>query len=102
MAEEAAIACVHPIVSILKLRPSGAFNPAAYSHIKGHTVLLLENPAPLLTLLPSPTLVLYDVIHIIWAGQGRSIDLDLQHFILVRKETLLDALTELQIHNPLY
>ncbi len=102
MAEEATIACAHPVVSILKLRPSRAFNPAAYSHIKGHIVLLPQNSAPLLTLLPSPTLALHDVIRIVWTGQGRSTDLDLQHFILVRKQTLLDALTWLQIHNPLY
>ncbi len=102
MAEEAAIARTHPIVSILKLRPCGAFNPTAYSRIKDHMVLLPQNQAPLLTLLPSPTLALRDVICIVWARQGRSTDLDLQHFILVRKQTLLNALTWLQIHNPFY
>ncbi len=40
MAEEAAITRTHPVVSILKLRPSGVFNPATYSRIKDHTVLL--------------------------------------------------------------
>ncbi len=89
LAEEAAIACAHPIVSILKLRPSEAFNPAAYSCIKGHAVLLPQNPAPLLNLLPSPTLALHDVIRIVWVGQGRPTDSDLRHFILVRKQPLL-------------
>ncbi len=65
MAEEAAIARAHPIVSILKLRPSGAFNPVAYSCKKGHAVLLPQNPAPWLTLLPFLTLVLYNIIHIV-------------------------------------
>ncbi len=93
MAEEAAIAYTHPIVSILKLRPSRAFNPVVYSHIKGHIVLLLQNLAPLLTLLPFPILALHDVICIVWAGQGRSTDLELRYFILVKKQTLLNALT---------
>ncbi len=68
MAEEAAIAHAHPVVSILKLRPSGAFNPASYSRIKGYAVLLPQNLAPLLTLLLSQTLTLHDVIRIVWAG----------------------------------
>ncbi len=102
MVEEAAIARAHLFVSILKLRPSGAFNPTSYSRIKGHTVPLLQDLAPLLIILPSPSLALHDVIHIVWAGQGRPTDLDLQHFILVRKQTLLNALTWLQIHNLLY
>lgn len=58
MAKEAAIACTHPFVLILKLRTSGAFNPAVYSYIKDHVVLLPQNPALLLTLLFSPTQVL--------------------------------------------
>ena len=63
--EEATIARAHPVVSILKLRPSGAFNPTAYSHIKGHMVHLPQNLVPLLTLLSSPTLALHDIIHIV-------------------------------------
>ncbi len=65
MAKEAAIARTYLVMSILKLRPSRAFNLAAYTHIKGHAVLLPPNPAPLLNLLLSPTLVLHDVIRII-------------------------------------
>ncbi len=77
MTEEAAIARMYPVVSIFKLRSSGAFNPATYSCIKGHTVLLPQNLAPLLTLLLSPTLALHDDIRIVWAGQGHPTDLDL-------------------------
>ncbi len=65
MAEEAAIARAHPVVSIFKLRSSGAFNLVIYSRIKDHTVLLPQNPALLLTLLLSSTLALYDVIRIV-------------------------------------
>ncbi len=102
LTKEAAIARAHPIVSILKFRPFGAFNPAAYSRIKGHAVLLPQNLAPLLNLLPSPTLALHNVIRIVWVGQRRPTDFDLRHFILVRKQTLVDALTWSQTNNPLY
>ncbi len=102
LVEEAAIARTHPVMSILKLRLSGAFNPATYSRIKGHAILFPQNPTPLLNLLPSPTLALHDVIRIVWVGQGRPTDSDLRHFILVRKQTLVDTLTWLQTNNSLY
>lgn len=85
LAKKAVIAYAHPVVSIFKLKLSGGFNPIAYSRIKSHAVLLPQNPAPLLNLLPFPTLALHNVIHIIWADQRRPTDSDLQHFILVRK-----------------
>lgn len=100
--EKAFIAHIDPVVSILKLRPSGILNPAAYPSIKRHAVFLPQNPSLLLTFLPSPTLVLYDVIYIVWAGWGHFTNLDLRHFILVRKQTLLNTLTWLQINNLLY
>ncbi len=93
---------MHPIVSIFKLRPSRTFNLTVYSCIKGHVVFLPYNPAFLLTLLPSLTLAVYDIIRIIWAEQGCSTDLDLWYFILVRKQTLLNVLAWLQINNVLY
>lgn len=77
MTKEATIAHIHSVVSIFKLRPFRTFNLAVYSCIKGHVVLLLYNPAFLLTLLFSLTLAVYDIIYIIWAEQGCSIDLDL-------------------------
>ncbi len=102
LAKKAVITRAHPVVSSLKLRPSEVFNLVAYSRIKGHAILLPQNPAPLLNLLFSPTLVLHDVIRIFWAVQKRPTDSDLRHFILVRKQTLVDALTWLQTNNPLY
>lgn len=38
--KEVAIACIYSIISILKLKPSEAFNLAAYSYIKGHAIFL--------------------------------------------------------------
>ncbi len=65
MAKEVAIAHAHLVVSIFILRPSGAFNLTAYFYIKDHIVLLLQNPAFLLTLFPSSTLALYNIIFIV-------------------------------------
>lgn len=56
LVEEAVIARAHPIVSILKLRPTGGSDPAAtYQRIQGHAVVLPQNPGPLLQLLPLAT-----------------------------------------------
>ncbi len=43
MAKEIAITYMYQVVSILKLRPSGAFNPTAYSRIKGHMTNLVTS-----------------------------------------------------------
>lgn len=77
LVKEAAITCAHPIVSIMKLKLSRGFDLAAYTYIKSHAIFLLQNLALLLNLLLSPTLELYNVIRIIWAGQERPTDSDL-------------------------
>lgn len=56
----------------------------------------------MLTLFPSPILVLHDDIHIVCVGQGRPTDLDFKHFILVKKQTFFNTPTWLQIYNLLY
>ncbi len=53
LVEEAVIARAYPIISIIKLRPSGASVSASYSRIRGHTVVFPQQPGPLLNLLPS-------------------------------------------------
>lgn len=93
IAKKAAIAYVHLVVSILKFRPSRTFNPAANSGIKGHAVFPPQNSAHLLTFLPFPTLALHDIIRIVWAERRHLTNLDLQNFILVRKETFVNAMT---------
>ncbi len=102
MAEEAAIARAHPVTSILKLRPNRGFNLAAYYAIKGHIVLLPQNPSSFLSLLPSPEIALHDLICIIWYGKRRPTDYDLRHFVQVRRQKILDTLTWLQEHNLLH
>ncbi len=93
MAKEAAIDRAHPVTSILKLRPNRGFNPAAYHAIKRHILLLLQNVFTLLSLLPSPEIVLYDLMRIVWCGEGRPTDYNLRHFVQVRRQKILDTLT---------
>jgi hypothetical protein len=64
--EEYTIARCHPIGTILKLRPNGVRNPAAYNGIRGHIVTIPQNPGPLLDVLPSSDLQFHEHIKIIW------------------------------------
>lgn len=75
--KEAAIACLYPVVSILKLRPFRAFNPVACSSIKDYIVFFPQNLATLLTLFFSPIPALHNIIYIVWIGQERPINLNL-------------------------
>ncbi len=69
-AEEAVIARVHLVITILKLRPNNTFNPGSYKGIRGHSVLLPQNPGPLLDLLPSETTLVDEVVRVAWGGKS--------------------------------
>jgi hypothetical protein len=102
LVEQYTIARSHPIGTILKLRPNGKVNPAAYNGIRGHIVTLPQNPGPLLDILPSPQLQLHDYIKVVWQGKtGPTVD-DLKPFMEVRKKKVISALLWLCEHNPLY
>ena len=69
LVEKAMVARAHPVISILKLRPTGGSNPAAtYQRVRGHAVVLPQNPGPLLQILPSSTFQLHEVIKVVWAS----------------------------------
>lgn len=102
LVEEGVIARAHPVISILKLRPSGTSFSASYQRIRGHAVVLPQNPGPLLTLLPSPTLQLHDVIRVVWASKRPHTVADIRLFGRIRKRKILDALTWLKENNTLY
>ena len=99
IAEEAVIARAHPVVTILKLRPNNRFNPGAYRGIRGHAILLPQNPGPLLTLLPSDSAALEDVVRIVWLGSTSPQRKDLQKFVSVRKHRIIEVLKWLKAHN---
>lgn len=65
MVKKAAIACAHPVTSILKLYLNHVFNLSIYHAIKEHVILLLHNLSPLLTLFMSLKIMLYDLISIV-------------------------------------
>lgn len=62
LVEEAVIDRAYPVILILKLRPSGTSFSTSSQQIRGHAVILLQNPGPLLTLLLLPSLQLHDII----------------------------------------
>ena len=61
-AEEAVIARIYPVVTILKLKPNNSFNPGTYKGVYGYSVILPQNPGSLLTILPSEIIFIDDVV----------------------------------------
>ena len=102
LAEECLIARSHPIASILKLRPNGAYNPSAYNRVRGHVIVLPQDPGPLLDILPSAEVKLYDKIKVVWFGDRSPTADDLKPYLEVRKQVVYQALQWLRLHNKLY
>jgi hypothetical protein len=100
--EECMIARCHPFGIILKLRPYGHSSPANYNALQGHFIVIPQNPEPLLRILPGPKLRLNDLIKVFWLGKGPPGDMDLKHFLVVRKSKVLAALQYLIQNNHLY
>jgi len=100
--EESLIARCHPIGTILKLRPGGRVSPTNYNAVRGHYIVIPQNPGPLLQILPSPELRLENLIKVFWLSEDRPKDKDLKPFLQVRKDKVLAALRYLVEHNPLY
>ena len=48
LTEEYLIAKSHPVGVVLKLRPSGRSSPASYHALRGHFIIIPQNPKPLL------------------------------------------------------
>ena len=87
--EEAVIARAHPVISIMKLRTSGASRFISYQRIRGHAVVLPQNPGLLLDILPSSSLVLHDVIRIVWASKRPHTVEDIYPFARIRRDKVL-------------
>jgi len=98
LVEECLVARCHPIASIVKLRPRGA----SYDRLRGHVVVLPQEPGPLLDILPSADLVLVDKIKVIWFGDGEPTAHDLKPYLEVRKHVVLRALRWLRLYSKLY
>lgn len=77
---------------MLKLRPRGHSSPVSYRAVRGHFIVILQDPEPLLHILLSPDLSLDNLIKVLWAGKHPPADIDLRPFLLVRKHRVLAAL----------
>jgi hypothetical protein len=66
--EECLIAKCHPVRAILKLQPGGHSSPSTYNAICGYMIVILQDPGPLLQILPSPELRLDNLIKVFWLG----------------------------------
>ena len=100
--EECLIAKCHPVGTILKLRPGGHSTPANYNALRGHMIVIPQDPGPLLQILPSPELRLNNLIKVYWLGKHPPTNRDLKPFLQVRKDKVLTALQYLVQHNHLY
>jgi len=100
--EECLIAKCHPVGTILKLRPGGRASPTNYNALRGHMIVIPQDPGPLLQILPSPELRLDNLIKVFWLGKQPPTNTDLKQFLRVRKDKVLTALYYLVRHNHLY
>jgi hypothetical protein len=90
--EEALVARCHPLGVVLKIRPGGHYSPINYNGLKGHFIVIPQDPGPLLTILPSPDLQLQDLIKVFWLNDRPHTTDDLKPFLVVRKAKVLAAL----------
>ena len=100
-AEEVVIVRTHPVVTILKLKPNNSFNPGTYRGVRGHSVLLPQNPGPLLILLPLETTSVNNIVRVVWAGKTSPKPKQLSGFVSIQKYCIIEALQWLVANNPL-
>jgi hypothetical protein len=100
--EECLIAKCHPVGTILKLRPGGRPSSSSYNALRGHMIVIPQDPGPLLRILPSPELKMDNLIKVIWLGKRAPTDADLKPFLQVRRDKVLTALQYLVQQNHLY
>jgi hypothetical protein len=92
LTKECLIVRCHPIALILKLCLNGSPSPVAYNHLRGHIVVLPQDPGPLLEILPSAELRLLDKIKMVWFSNTAPTSDDLRPYLEVRKEVVYNAL----------
>ncbi|CAG8091132.1 unnamed protein product [Penicillium nalgiovense] len=62
------IAKCHPLGVVVRLRPGGRSSPVNYHALRGHFIVIPQDPGPLLQILPSPELRLHTLIKVFWLG----------------------------------
>lgn len=96
------IACIYSVIFVIKLRPSITDSTTSYYRIQGLTVVLLQNPRPLLTILLLNNLAPYNVICIAWANKYSHTASDICLFATVQRTRVLEILYWLKANNSLY
>lgn len=100
--EECLMSKCHPLGMIIKLRPGGHTSPLNYRALRGHFIVIPQDPEPLLEILQDPALSLHSMIRVFWLGKQPATHSDLSPFLLVRKKTILAALQYLVRYNRVY
>ncbi|KAJ5370017.1 uncharacterized protein N7496_006109 [Penicillium cataractarum] len=101
LTEEYAIARCHPLGLIVKLRPGGRLSSINHRALRGHFIVIPQDPGPLLRILPSPELRLDNLTKVFWVGNRPPSDADLRPYLVIRKHKVLTALQYLVRHNQL-
>jgi hypothetical protein len=102
LTEEYLIAKSHPVGVVLKLRPGGRPSPINHHALRGHFIVIPQDPDSLLHILPCPRLRFTQLIKVLWLGSAPPSTSDLEPFLIVRKLRVLAALRYLVEHNALY
>ncbi|KAJ5111789.1 hypothetical protein NUU61_001419 [Penicillium alfredii] len=102
LTEEYAIARCHPLGLIVKLRPGGRLSSISHRALRGHFIVIPQDPGPLLQILPSAELRLENLIKVFWLGDRPPSDTDLRPHLVIRKQRVLAALQYLARYNHLY
>ncbi|KAF4210355.1 hypothetical protein CNMCM5878_004518 [Aspergillus fumigatiaffinis] len=102
LTEECVIARCHPLGVIVKLRPGGRRSSISHRALRGHFIVIPQDPGPLLQILPSPELRLDSLIKVFWLGDRPPTYEDLSPFLVIRRVKVLAALEYLVRHNHLY
>ncbi|KAF9884384.1 hypothetical protein FE257_001840 [Aspergillus nanangensis] len=84
------------------LHSGGHPSPVNYHALRGHFIVIPQDPGPLLDILPSPELTLHSLIKVFWLGTRPPQESDLSPFLLVRRAKVLAALQYLVQYNHLY
>ena len=100
--EECAIALSRPFGLIMKLRPMSAGTALSYHALRGHMIVMPQDPGKLLEILPSSELRFEEHIKVVWTHRDRPTMEDLRPWLRIRKSVVLEALRYLHGHNHLY
>lgn len=101
LTEECVIARCHPLEFIVKLRPGGRGSSISHRALRGHFIVIPQDPGPL-QILPSAASRLDSLIKFFWLGDRPPTDADLIPFLVIRRVKVLAALQYLVRHNHLY